>query len=850
MVKLNKMEIDKAYKNCSIDVLIKKLNSSKKGLSESEVKSRIKKFGLNEIEKSKKIHPIFKFLSFLIDPLSIILIIAALISGLTGSFKNFIVIIIMVFAGGILKFYQEFKSGKAAEAIAKRLAIRSTVLRNNKKQEILSKEIVIGDIVFLSAGDIVPADGKIISCDDFFINESSLTGESFPIEKTIDGEDKDSIIYSASNVISGYATYLVLGTGKNTEYGKIAEKINKDEPPTSFEIGIKKFSFLILKLIVGLVIIIFFINTIQHKNILDSFVFAIAVAVGVTPELLSMIMSVNMAKGSIAMSKKGVIVKKLNAIPDFGSMDILCTDKTGTLTQDKVSLVKNLDINGNESLKVFELAYINGNLETGIKNLLDRAILEFGEKKKIKSLSEIKKIKKIDEIPYDFFRKRSSIVYIEKNNKLMVTKGAPEEIFKICSQYLENGKEVKINKKILDKAKELYNNLGAQGFRVLAIASKDVDNNKTKYLIQEEDGMTLIGFIAFFDPPKTSAKKTLVFMRNHGIEIKILTGDSHLVTKRVCEELDIPIKGIITGDELDINNISEEELGRKALGITIFGRMSPSQKEKIIMALKKTGAVVGYMGDGINDAPALKSADVGISVENGTDIAKESSDIILMKKGLKELMDGVIEGRKTFGNTMKYVMMGLSSNFGNMFSMIAAAIYLPFFPMLPSQILINNFIYDMSQISIPSDNVDEEYLNKPKRWDMKFIRKFTFIFGPISSLFDILTFILLYNVFHFSGSQFQTGWFIESLLTQVLVIFIIRTNQNPLKSRPSKYILLTSLLALFIGFTLISPLFAKYIGFSLLPINVLLSIFALVFIYLIVVETVKKIFYKKIYINV
>ena len=850
MDKLNKMEIDKAYKNCSIDVLIRKLNSSKKGLSESEAKSRIKKFGFNEIEKSKKIHPIFKFLSLLIDPLSIILIIAALISGLTGSFKNFIVITIMVFAGGILKFYQEFKSGKAAEAIAKRLAIRSTVLRDNKKQEILSKEIVIGDIVFLSAGDIVPADGKIISCDDFFINESSLTGESFPIEKTIDGEDKDSIIYSASNVISGYATYLVLKTGKDTEYGKIAEKINKDEPPTSFEIGIKKFSFLILKLIVGLVIIIFFINTIQHKNILDSFVFAIAVAVGVTPELLSMIMSVNMAKGSIAMSKKGVIVKKLNAIPDFGSMDILCTDKTGTLTQDKVSLVKNLDINGNESLKVFELAYINGNLETGIKNLLDRAILEFGEKKKIKSLSEIKKIKKIDEIPYDFFRKRSSIVYIEKNNKLMVTKGAPEEIFKICSQYLENGKEVKINKKILDKAKELYNNLGAQGFRVLAIASKDVDNNKTKYLIQEEDGMTLIGFIAFFDPPKTSAKKTLVFMRNHGIEIKILTGDSHLVTKRVCEELDIPIKGIITGDELDINNISEEELGRKALGITIFGRMSPSQKEKIIMALKKTGAVVGYMGDGINDAPALKSADVGISVENGTDIAKESSDIILMKKGLKELMDGVIEGRKTFGNTMKYVMMGLSSNFGNMFSMIAAAIYLPFFPMLPSQILINNFIYDMSQISIPSDNVDEEYLNKPKRWDMKFIRKFTFIFGPISSLFDILTFILLYNVFHFSGSQFQTGWFIESLLTQVLVIFIIRTNQNPLKSRPSKYILLTSLLALFIGFTLISPLFAKYIGFSLLPINVLLSIFALVFIYLIVVETVKKIFYKKIYINV
>ncbi len=843
------MSINEDYKQKSIDDLIKELNSSKKGLSDNEAKLRIKKFGFNEIKKSKKINPVFKFLSFLIDPLSIILIIAALISGVTGSFKNFIVIIIMVFVSGLLKFYQEFKSGKAAEAIAKKLAIKSTVLRNKEKQEVPSKEIVTGDIVFLSAGDIVPADGKIINCDDFFVNESSLTGESFPVEKSIDGEYKNSFIYSASNVISGYATYLVLKTGKDTEYGKIAEKINTNEPATAFEVGIKKFSFLILKLIVGLVAIIFFINTIQHKNVLDSFVFAIAVAVGVTPELLSMIMSVNMAKGSIAMSKKGVIVKKLDAIPDFGSMDILCTDKTGTLTQDKISLVKNLDVNGNESLKVFELVYINGNLETGIKNLLDRAILEFGEKEKIKSLSEIKKIKKIDEIPYDFFRKRSSIVYIEKKNKLMVTKGAPEEIFKICSYYLENDKENKITKKVLDGTKKIYNDLCAQGFRVLAIASKDVDDNKTKYLVHEELGMTLVGFIAFFDPPKISAKKTLIFMRNSGIEIKILTGDSHLVTKKVCEELDIPIKGIITGDELDINNISDEELGRKALNITIFGRMSPSQKERIIIALKKTGAIVGYMGDGINDAPALKSADVGISVDNGTDIAKESSDIILMKKGLKELIDGVIEGRKTFGNTMKYIMMGLSSNFGNMFSMIAAAIYLPFFPMLPSQILVNNFIYDLSQISIPSDNVDEEYLNKPKRWDIKFIRKFTFIFGPISSLFDILTFILLFNVFHLKNSQFQTGWFIESLLTQVLVIFIIRTNKNPLKSKPSKYIVLSSLLALLIGFTLISPLFAKYIEFSLLPINVLLSIFVLVFIYLILVEIIKKVFYKKIYTN-
>lgn len=826
------------YKNLPLEKLFAELRANTAGLTDKEAEKRSAVYGLNELTRKKKISAVAKFFSYFKNPLILILIVAALISGMTGEKNNFIIITSMIFLSISLNFYQEYKSGRAAEKIAKKLAVRASVLRNGKQEEILVKHIVPGDVICLSAGDIVPADGRIIKADDFFVNESALTGESFPAEKTAVG-DKNTV-FSGTNVVSGYAQILATTTGVNTEYGKIADKIIAPAEINAFEIGIKNFGYLIIKVIIAIVLAIFLINAFYKKDFIDSFIFSLAIAVGITPELLPVIMSVNMARGSIKMAKGGVIVKRLNAIPDFGSMDILCADKTGTLTENKIVLVRHLDVFGRDSDEVLRLAFINGFFETGIKSILDAAILEF---KKI----ELKNIKKIDEIPYDFVRRRSSIVYEENKNRQMITKGAPEEIFKICSFYMAGGQKNKITKTSLKKFSFLYDELSKQGFRVLAVAAKDVEDGKEIYPIGEEAKMTLAGFLAFFDPPKESAKETLAFMANHGIEIKILTGDSPLVTKKICADLGLKIKGVISGEDLDINEMDDAALAVKAASATIFARLSPSQKEKIVSALRKSGQVVGYLGDGINDAPALKSANVGISVDNAVDVAKETADIILMKKGLKELMDGVIEGRKTFGNTMKYMMMGLSSNFGNMFSMIGATLYLPFFPLLPGQILLNNFLYDVSQITLPADNVDKEYLKKPKHWDIKFIKKFMFVFGPISSLFDFATFYLLYSFFHLSESHFQTGWFIESLATQILVIYIIRTRQLPfIKSRPSKYLVFSTIGAILVGIIITMPFMDHFFGFSSLPLPILLAIFALVIIYLFLVEIIKRFFYKRI----
>ena len=538
------------------------------------------------------------------------------------------------------------------------------------------------------------------------------------------------------------------------------------------------------------------------------------------------------------MAKKGVLVKRLNAIPDFGSMDILCTDKTGTLTQDRITLVKHLNVFGTDSPKVLRQAYINGSLETGIKSILDKAILEFKD-------IDIKGIKKIDEIPYDFMRKRSSVIYEEKKKRRLVTKGAPEEIFKICTTYEINDKHKRLTPLMLKKIQKLYDGLSNDGLRVLAIATREIKDKKSTYPKTEEKDLTLIGFTAFYDPPKVSAKETIAAMREYGIEVKILTGDSPLVTKKICSDLGLDIKGILVGEDLDFDKMNDKTIASKAADNTIFARFSPIQKNRIISALKKDGYVVGYLGDGINDAPSLKTADVAISVSNAVDVAKEAADIILVNKGLKELMEGVIEGRKTFGNTMKYLMMGLSSNFGNMFSMVGAVIYLPFFPMLPGQILLNNLLYDTSQLTIPTDNVDVEYLRKPRHWDMRFIKYFMVIFGLISSVFDILTFILLFGFFGLKNSIFQSGWFIESLLTQTLVIYIIRTRKIPfLQSRPSKYLLATTLLIISLGIMIISTKIGHFFGFGDLPWTALIYIFVLVLIYLLIVEIAKQIFYR------
>jgi len=828
---MNSLKINlEQLKNSDLNKLYSLTNSSHNGLATKEAIKRSRLLGYNQIAAAKKRHPFIKFINYFKNPLILILIGAALISGLTGEIRSTVIILTMVLLSVILNFYQEHKSDKAADKIARRIAIHSQILRDGKKQELDTKYIVPGDIVYLVAGDIVPADGKIIEAHDFYLNESSLTGESLPVEKD---SIQNNIIFSGTNVVSGFGEFLVTTIGLETEFGQIAQKIAKPETGNAFEKGMKSFGFLIIRVIALIVSIIFLINAILNKGLFDSFLFALAVAVGVTPELLPMIMSVNMAKGAMRMEKNGVLVKRLNSIPTFGSMDILCTDKTGTLTQDKITVIKHVDVFGENSPAVLSAAYINGYFETGIKSVLDSAILQHEQ-------LDITECVKIEELPYDFNRKRSSIIYERGGLRTMVTKGAPEEVFKISSYYLEGEDKKPMTPEIMEKVKKLYDELSGEGLRILAIAEKSIPEKKERYEMVEESALTLRGFMAFYDPPKEDVKETLVFMKEHGVDIKILTGDSPLVTKKICQDLNLEVKGIITGEELDLNLLSDEEIFKKINGATICARLSPSQKEKIILELKRNGLIVGYLGDGINDAPSLKTADVGISVDNAVDVAKETADIILLQKGLKELMEGVIEGRKTFGNTMKYLLMGLSSNFGNMFSLIGASLFLPFFPMTASQILLNNFIYDASQLSIPSDNVDTEYLKKPKHWNINFIKKYMIVFGPISSIFDLLTFYILFSIFHFNVAAFQAGWFIESLATQTLVIYIIRTQKIPfLQSRPSKYLVMTTLAAVGVGWLLTQKGIGEFFGFSPLPWYAILTIFALVIIYLILVEIAK-----------
>ncbi len=826
----------------SLQDLYTKLHATAWWLSQLDAEKIAKTYGYNEVQKAKKITWILKFLSYFKDPLIIVLLICAAISWSTWQYKNSIILTLMIFLSVILKYYQETKSDKAVQKILQKLEIKSKVLRDGQEKSISTKHIVPGDVVLLSAGDIIPADGTLIQADDLFVNESSLTGESFPMEKLVDGELNAALVFSGTNVVSGYARFLVTGTWANTEYGKIAQQLIKPLPLTASELGIKKFWYLIIKVIIFIVVIILLINAINHKNILESIIFALAVAVGITPELLPVIMSINMANGSVKMADKWAIVKRLNAIPDFWSMDILCTDKTGTLTEDKITLVKYIDVFWEVNQDVLRFWYINWYFETGIRSVLDDAILAYEN-------IDIGRIKKMDELPYDFFRKRSSIIYQEQGDgKKMVSKWAPEEMFKICSSYLVWIDVKPVDADFIKKVTSVYDDLSSNWFRVLAIAIKDLGDKEIRNIKEEEQKMILVGMLAFYDPPKRDVKDALIAMENHGIKIKILTWDSPLVTKKICEELDIPIEGIMSWEYLDLNVLEDDALAAKVMETNIFARLSPSQKDRIIMVLRKQWFVVGYLWDGINDAPSLKSADVWISVSNAVDVAKEAADIILVRKWLKELLDGVIEGRKTFGNTMKYMMMWLSSNFGNMFSMIGAVLFLPFFPMLPSQILLNNFLYDLSQISLPTDHVDEEYIRKPKHRNIKFIRNFMLTFWPISSIFDFLTFYFLFAVFHFKGSMFQTWWFIESLATQIFVIYVIRTRRIPFwKSWPSKRLLTTTFGMVLLGFIFTLPLLGPIFGFTFMPAYAYLTILGLVLVYLVLVEIVKYFFYKRLY---
>jgi len=824
------------------DELLARLGTSRSGLSSEEAERRLGLYGPNELARRRKRTVALEFLSHFRSPLLMILMLAGLVAALLGETTNAAIVFSIVLLSVVLDFYQESRAERAAEMLKEKVATTATALRDGVKREVKLAEIVPGDIIYLSAGDIVPADSRVIAAKDLFVNQSALTGESFPVEKTAAPmeprgasiEEWGNCLFMGTSVVSGTATAVVFRTGGRTEYGKIAKRLSGRVPETEFERGIKGFGLMIMQITFLLVIFVFFVNALYKRGVLESLLFAVALAVGLTPELLPMIISVNLSKGSMAMAKRGVIVKRLASIENFGNMDILCADKTGTLTENRIKLVLHVDVEGKDDEKVLLYSFLNSYHQTGLRSPLDGAILEY------KNI-DVADYRKLDEIPFDFVRKRISIVVEHGGQRSLIAKGAPEEILRICSRYELGGGAFDLTEEARERIERIYRDLSADGFRVLGVAHKTLEE-KPAYSAGDEDGLALIGFVAFLDPPKETAQEAIRLLSKVGVELKVITGDNELVTRRVCERLGFGIKGVVLGSE--IAQMHDDALSRVVEEANIFARVTPAQKDRIINVLKANGHVVGFLGDGINDAPSLKSADVGISVDNAVDVAKESADIILMQKDLKVLEEGVLEGRKTFGNTMKYIMMGTSSNFGNMFSVAGASLFLPFLPMLPTQILLNNLLYDFSQFTIPTDKVDPEYVERPKRWNIAFIRRFMAFLGPVSSIFDFLTFFIMLLVFNATEPLFQTAWFLESLCTQTLVIFVIRTRRTPFyKSRPSRPLLLSTLgivgSALLLPFTPLGPPF----GFVEPPPAFFAVLAALIGAYLAFAEAVKRWFY-------
>ena len=833
------------YLASSPEEILKNLGTFLKGLPESEVQRRLEEYGHNEPARKKKRTIIVQILSKFVNPLVIVLIIIAAFSLFFGEKISALLVSLMAVMSVFLSFIQEHRAGKEAEKLSEMVRATATVYRNGRPREIKIREIVPGDVVDLSAGDMIPADLRIISCKDLFINQASLTGESFPIEKVSSPAQPKSntfsefsnIAFMGSSVVSGTALGVVIKTGISTRFGEISRRLVTMRTETGFEKGVRGFTWLMLRTMFFMVLFIFAINALRRGRFIESMLFSLSVAVGLTPEMLPMLVAINLSKGAIAMSKKQVIIKRLNSIQNLGAMDVLCTDKTGTLTLDRIVLEKHCDVIRREDEDVLRHAYLNSFYQTGLKNLLDRAILKYAK-------LPVKQFKKVDEIPFDFSRRIMSVVVAVDGKDKLISKGAPEEIFNRCTRYELDGELLNMEELILTDLKEEYDSLSAEGFRVLAIAYKDIEVKKEAYSRDDEKDLVLKGYVAFLDPPKFTAKETIRALKKLGVELKVLTGDNELVTKKICSDVGLDVANLVTGDRLD--NLSDSQMQELVTTTTVFARLAPLQKERIINALRANKRIVGYLGDGINDAPALKASDVGISVNNSVDIAKESADIILLKKSLMVLADGVIEGRKTFGNIVKYVKMGSSSNFGNMFSMTGGSLFLPFLPMLPIQILLNNFLYDLSQVAISTDNVDKDYLLKPRPWNVGAIKKFMGIIGPISSIFDFLTYGVMLFIFHAQAALFHTGWFIESLCTQTLVIHVIRTGKVPfLESRPSRFLILTSILIVAIGIAIpLSPA-ARFFGFVAPPPSYFAILFLIIITYLFLVQGVKTWFVRK-----
>ena len=764
------------------------------------------------------------------NPLNFLLLSLAAISYFLGDQRAAAVIAAMVLLSVSLAFLQEHRSNDAAAKLRAMVRTTATVVRRRAgaAEQILEvpiEELVPGDVVRLSAGDLIPADLRVLAAKDLFLNEASLTGEAMPVEKSaaaVHGQrdaptDLPNVCFMGSNVLSGTGTAVVVQTGAGTYFGELAGMLTRQRAETSFDKGVTRFTWLMIRFMAVMVPSVFIINGVTKGDWLEALMFALAVAVGLTPEMLPMIVTVNLAKGAIAMSRKRVIVKRLNAIQNFGAMDVLCTDKTGTLTQDKIILMHHFDLHGQELNRVLEYAYLNSHYQSGLKNLLDVAVLDHVELKEHVQLEH--RFEKFDEIPFDFSRRRMSVVLAtEEKQHVLICKGAVEEMFAACTQYAMDREVGRLDVSHLVEMQQQAARLNADGFRVIAVAYKDIPDPQPAYHTPDERDLILLGYIAFLDPPKESAGTAIAALARSGVRVKILTGDNDIIARKICREV-----GVLTDDVLlgsDVDKLTDQELAQRLEIATVCARVSPAQKSRIIEALHLAGHVVGFLGDGINDGPALKSADVGISVDTAVDIAKESADIILLEKSLTVLSDGVLEGRKIFGNIVKYIKMGGSSNFGNMLSVLGASIFLPFLPMAPIQVLTNNLLYDFSQTTIPTDNVDDDYIAAPRRWDIGNITKFMLFLGPVSSIFDYVTYGTLLFLFDAwtNPPLFQTGWFVELLLTQTLIIHIIRTAKIPfLQSHASNSLIVTTILVAGAGALLpYSPL-ASTLGFVPLP---------------------------------
>jgi P-type Mg2+ transporter len=861
---------------CAPEEALARLEANRSGLTEEQVEARLAQYGPNEVTHEKPPTWYQQLFHAFLTPFNAVLFAVSVVSLFSDvifaapddrSFRTIIVLLTMILLSTLLRFWQEFQSNKAAEELKAMVTSTAAVLRTgmDRPQEIPISALVPGDIVYLSAGDMVPADVRLIAAKDLFVSQAMLTGESIPLEKhgvppaktqSADASqnvlERETACFMGTNVVSGAAVGVVAATGDATIFGAMAKEIVGARPLTSFDKGISKVSWMLIRFLMVMTPLVFFINGIDKGDWLQSLLFAVSVAVGLTPEMLPMIVTTNLAKGAVMMARRKTIVKRLNAIQNFGAMDILCTDKTGTLTQNKIILERHLDIHGQDDLRVLEYAWLNSYNQTGLKNLLDVAVLEFALQHEL--VEKLKHYRKIDEIPFDFVRRRMSVVVRDGGNQnLLVCKGAIEEVLPLCVSAHDQkadatGGIASFTPEMRKEVRRITRKLNQEGLRALAVAYRWLPPEDRTYTVDDEKDLVLSGYIAFLDPPKETARQAIAALREYGVSVKIITGDNEVVTRKICKEVGLPIEHAMLGKELE--KLSDLQLEDAAEQTTIFAKMSPVQKSRVIRALQRKNHTVGYLGDGINDAAALKDADVGISVDTAVDIAKESADIILLEKSLLVLEEAVIEGRRTFANIIKYIKMTASSNFGNVFSVLIASIFLPFLPMLPIQLLVQNLLYDVSQVSIPWDDVDGEYLKQPRKWDASGVARFMVCIGPISSIFDVVTFLVMWNVFQANTvekqSLFQSGWFVVGLLTQTLIVHMIRTQHIPfIQSRAAMpVILLTASIMAFGIYLPFSPLGA-HLNMVPLPLSYFGWLVGILLSYCLLTQLVKTIYIRR-----